>query len=367
MEGGSRERTASVIGRITDKVVLCGDGHQYQRDSREGRAARPRRAADRGRARGSGTPAAAVRRGRHRQDPAAAGNAAAAGRRVRALGRRRRSPRTSSSRRGCCSTSGTRCRARRTPTWPTAGRALVSDLVGITEPVDDPGDAHRRRRLLVLDAADRLASLADGRARAAGARGPALVRRAEPGGRRAPRPPAALAAAAGGRHPAHRRAAPGRAGPGLAVADAAAAARGGGPAAPPGPGRAPTRMVRELLPASRPSAALVELVHRALGRSAAARRGARERRRAGTPDGRSARTCPRRLAEAIQQRFRMLSSTGSGRARSRRPSYAAASTSSCSRRSPVRRWRMPPAASTSWSTATSCTRSRPGGSASGTR
>ena len=41
------------------------------------------------------------------------------------------------------------------------GRALVSDLVGITEPVDDPGDAHRRRRLLVLDAADRLASLAD--------------------------------------------------------------------------------------------------------------------------------------------------------------------------------------------------------------
>ena len=47
------------------------------------------------------------------------------------------------------------------------GRALVSDLVGITEPVDDPGDAHRRRRLLVLEAAERLASLA--------ADGPALL------------------------------------------------------------------------------------------------------------------------------------------------------------------------------------------------
>ena len=47
------------------------------------------------------------------------------------------------------------------------GRALVSDLVGISEQVDDPGDAHRRRRLLVLEAADRLASLA--------ADGPALL------------------------------------------------------------------------------------------------------------------------------------------------------------------------------------------------
>jgi DNA-binding CsgD family transcriptional regulator/tetratricopeptide (TPR) repeat protein len=41
------------------------------------------------------------------------------------------------------------------------GRALVTDLAEVVEPPADSGDAHRRRRLLVLDAAGRLASLAD--------------------------------------------------------------------------------------------------------------------------------------------------------------------------------------------------------------
>jgi len=41
------------------------------------------------------------------------------------------------------------------------GRALVEDLAEVPEPAADSGDAHRRRRLLVLDAVERLASLID--------------------------------------------------------------------------------------------------------------------------------------------------------------------------------------------------------------
>jgi DNA-binding CsgD family transcriptional regulator/tetratricopeptide (TPR) repeat protein len=47
------------------------------------------------------------------------------------------------------------------------GRALLSELVHATRDVADRGDAHRRRRLLVLDAVETLARLAE--------RGPALV------------------------------------------------------------------------------------------------------------------------------------------------------------------------------------------------
>ncbi|MGH8826779.1 MAG: ATP-binding protein, partial [Jiangellaceae bacterium] len=41
------------------------------------------------------------------------------------------------------------------------GQALVADLADVTEPSADSGDAHRRRRLLVLDAVERLAALTD--------------------------------------------------------------------------------------------------------------------------------------------------------------------------------------------------------------
>ncbi|HET6531688.1 MAG TPA: AAA family ATPase [Actinoplanes sp.] len=41
------------------------------------------------------------------------------------------------------------------------GRALVADLGRVADAQTDSGDAHRRRRLLVLDAADRLAALTD--------------------------------------------------------------------------------------------------------------------------------------------------------------------------------------------------------------
>lgn len=47
------------------------------------------------------------------------------------------------------------------------GQALLTELAEVADPLADSGDAHRRRRLLVLDAAERLVSLAD--------RGPALL------------------------------------------------------------------------------------------------------------------------------------------------------------------------------------------------
>jgi DNA-binding CsgD family transcriptional regulator len=47
------------------------------------------------------------------------------------------------------------------------GTALLTDLLDVTEPAAPSGDAHRRRRLVVLDAVDRLASLAE--------QGPALL------------------------------------------------------------------------------------------------------------------------------------------------------------------------------------------------
>ena len=224
-------------------------------------------------------------------------------------------------RRACCSTSGTRCRARSSADVADLGRALVDGPRRGHRAVADPGDAHRRRRLLVLDAADRLASLADDGPGAAGARGPALVRRAEPGGRRAPRPPAAVAAAAGGRHPAHRRAAPRRSrsapgGPGCCCSGwprrsgcpgwTSSRDRRGwctsccrGRAASPAPGRAGAP---------------------ALGRRAAARRGARQRRRAGPPVRRSV----VRAGDAGRrdpQRFARCSPAGHGRRgrRGRRP------------------------------------------------
>ena len=164
-----------------------------------------------------------------------------------------------------------------------------------------PGDAHRRRRLLVLDAVERLASLADDGPGAPGARGPALVRRAQPGDRRAPGPAAALAAAAAWSARCAptsctrtRRSGPG--GPGCC--SSGSPRRPGCPAwtwrTPPGWCRSCSR---EPIPRragrARP---------RAVGRGAAARRGAGERRRAGAPRGRSAlraRTAwPRRSSSA---------------------------------------------------------------------
>ena len=41
------------------------------------------------------------------------------------------------------------------------GQALVRDLAGVTEPPADSGDAHRRRRLVVLEAVNRLASMCE--------------------------------------------------------------------------------------------------------------------------------------------------------------------------------------------------------------
>ena len=226
------------------------------------------------------------------------------------------------------------------------GRALVSDLVGITEPVDDPGDAHRRRRLLVLDAAERLASLA--------ADGPALLALEDLHwcdelslevvahlARRLPSLPLLVVGTL--RTDELHQDAPVRAWRSRLLLQRLAEEA-----------RLPRLDLARHQPdgaascsrSSRPSAALVELVHRAVGRSAAARRGAGERRRAGAPDGRSdvraGDASPRRSSSAS----RMLSPTGQDSA------VAAAVV----RRSfdldllaavAGRRWRMPPPASTS--------------------
>ena len=218
--GGSAR---AVIGRMPEEPALGGVRGSVARwsdgwgsragqalDAREGWAARRRGTPRRRRRCRRGPAAAAHRRGRHRQDPAAAGAArtwpTARGSRC---GARRRSPRTSSSPRACCWTSGHSMSRSDDPDVAARGRALVTTWA--RSPSRRPARATRTGGAGCSSStpSERLAVLADDGPGAAGAGGPALVRRAEPGDRRAPRPPAALAAAAGGRHAAHRRAAPG--------------------------------------------------------------------------------------------------------------------------------------------------------------
>ncbi len=188
------------------------------------------------------------------------------------------------------------------------GRALVSDLAGINEPVDDPGDAHRKRRLLVLEAAERLASLA--------ADGPALLAledlhwcdelSLEVVGHLARRLPSLPLLVVGtlrtdelhhevpvrawrSRMLLQRLAEDARL-PRLDLADT-------------------TRMVQELLPSSPPSAALVALV---LERSGGVPLHVEELVNAASQGRLEAdpHFVPDSLAEAVLQRFRMLSTNG---------------------------------------------------------
>lgn len=188
------------------------------------------------------------------------------------------------------------------------GRALVSDLAGLTDAVDDPGDAHRKRRVLVLEAADRLASLA--------ADGPALLAledlhwcdelSLEVVGHLARRLPSLPLLVVGTlRSDELHQDVPVRAWRSRMLLQRFAEES-----------RLPrldleqtTRMVHELLPSSPPSPGLIELV---LERSGGVPlhveelvNAAAQGRLAGDPH-----YVPDSLAEAIQQRFRMLSPTG---------------------------------------------------------
>ena len=206
--------------------------------------------------------------------------------------------------------------------------------------VDDPGDAHRRRRLLVLEAAERLASLA--------ADGPALLAledlhwcdelSLEVVGHLARRLPSLPLLVVGTlRTDELHQETPVRAWRSRMLlqrlAEEARLPRLDLDAHhPDGAGAAPVEPSLPALVGPRP---------RAVGRRATARRGARERRRAGAPGRRPAlraRTAsPRRSSNASGCSPRPARS-----APSRPPSYAAASTSSCWRRWPACRWRMRP-------------------------
>ena len=226
------------------------------------------------------------------------------------------SRRTSSCRPACCWTWARDvpvrpCRRRRPRAGPGGRPRRVADAVA------DSGDAHRRRRLLVLDAAERLASLTDD--------GPALLALEDLHWcdelsleivahlARRLRPCrcwwSARCAATSSPEPA---------GAVVAVPAAPPAPRRGGPAlaARPRPHRA---MVRELLPGQAASRRLVELVHQ---RSGGVPLHVEELVNAAAQGHLSADPSyvPETLAEAIQHRFRRCPRRpGHCRRRGRRP------------------------------------------------
>ena len=167
----------AVIGRMPEQPALGGaqgsvarwsDGRGSRAgpalDAREGRTARRRRTPRRRRRRRRRPAAAAHRRGGHRQDPASCRRSSdlATAQGFVALERGGLPPGRRALRGPAAGPRATRCRARTTPGSPASGGALVD---GPRAPCrrrrPDSGDAHRQRRLLVLDAVARLAGLAD--------------------------------------------------------------------------------------------------------------------------------------------------------------------------------------------------------------
>ena len=251
MQNRLRERTATVIGRLPDEAgrsrapMSVGrttvDDERSACDARQGRDPRPRPAtAERG-DRGARRARPPGRGGRDRQDPAAARRAGARGRAgLRAVVRRGLAPGRRALRRaapGPRSRDGAVGRSRRgRPREGAADRPHGRDRpVPALRRRAPPTPARGPGRGGPPGVAGR------GGTDAAGARGPPLERRAEPGDRRAPGAAAALPAALRGRHAAHRRAPPGRPGPGLAGPDAAPEARRRAPAGAPRPRRSPSR------------------------------------------------------------------------------------------------------------------------------
>ena len=301
------------LGTDIGETGTSGDGHQHPRDARQGRPPRPRRASRLPRVHeGSGhllLLAGEAGIGKTRLLHALQELAAAQGFALWAAGAFPQDVELSA---GLLLDLGHAMSRSDRADVAARGQALVADLADVTDAVGRrPGDAHRRRRL-ARPRRRGAAGLADRRGPgAAGAGGPALVRRAEPGDRRAPGAPAALPAAARGRHAAHRRAPPERCRAVVAVPAAAAAAGRGGPALPAGPraDRADGRASCCRRTARRGAWSSWCTSARAACRCTS-RSWSTPPRRATCP--RTRRTCRRRWPRRSQQRFEALSPAGAG-------------------------------------------------------